>query len=171
MSALQYGDYQNEIYFDGLEGRLPKYPVDFASLERKAAEVLPSWVHSYVAGGCGDEGTQRANVDAFSRYGIVPRMLVGATERDLSVSLFDMTLPTPVFMAPIGVIGLCSQDFHGDIAVAKASAQSGVPMSAGTLTSTGWPSPPARTRGRPPWHGSKCLPTRCAGRIWAGCAR
>jgi lactate 2-monooxygenase len=134
MSIPQYGDYQNEIYFDGLEGRLPKYPVDFASLERKAAEVLPSWVHSYVAGGCGDEGTQRANVDAFSRYGIVPRMLVGATERDLSVSLFDMTLPTPVFMAPIGVIGLCSQDFHGDIAVAKASAQTGVPMSAGTLT-------------------------------------
>jgi lactate 2-monooxygenase len=61
-------------------------------------------------------------------------MLVGATERDLSVSLFDMTLPTPVFMCPIGVIGLCSQDFHGDIAVAKASAQTGVPMVASTLT-------------------------------------
>ena len=105
--------------------------MDFASLERKAAEVLPSWVHSYVAGGRGDEGTQRANVDAFSRYGIVPRMLVAPTERDLSVSLFDMKLPTPVFMAPIGVIGLCSQDFHGGVAVANASAQTGVPMSAG----------------------------------------
>jgi lactate 2-monooxygenase len=35
---------------------------------------------------------------------------------------------------PIGVIGLCSQDFHGDIAVAKASAQTGVPMVASTLT-------------------------------------
>ena len=81
MSIPQYGDYQFDIYFDGLEGQLPKYPVDFALLERKAAEVPPSWVHSYVAGGCGDEGTQRANVDAFSRYGIVPRMLVGATER------------------------------------------------------------------------------------------
>jgi FMN-dependent dehydrogenase len=68
-------------------------------------------VYSYVGGGCGDEGTQRANVDAFSWYGIVPRMLVGATERDLSVSLFGMTLPTPVFMEPIGVIGLCSQAF------------------------------------------------------------
>jgi isopentenyl diphosphate isomerase/L-lactate dehydrogenase-like FMN-dependent dehydrogenase len=134
VSIPQYGDYQFDIYFDGLEGQLPKYPVDFASLERKAAETLPSWVHSYVAGGCGDEGTQRANVNAFSRYAIVPRMLVGATERDLSVSLFDMTPPTQVFMAPIGVIGLCSQDFHGDIAVAKASAQTGVPMSAGTLT-------------------------------------
>jgi isopentenyl diphosphate isomerase/L-lactate dehydrogenase-like FMN-dependent dehydrogenase len=50
------------------------------------------------------------------------------------VSLFEMTLPTPVFMCPIGVIGLCSQDFHGDIAVAKASAQTGVPMVASTLT-------------------------------------
>ncbi len=123
-----------EIYFDGLEGRVPKYPVDYPSLERAAAEVLPSFVYSYVAGGCGDERTQRANVDAFSRFAIVPRMLVGATERDLSVSLFDMKLPTPLFMCPIGVIGLCAQDFHGDIQVAKASAQTGVPMVASTLT-------------------------------------
>jgi len=123
-----------EIYFDGLEGRVPKYPVDYPSLERAAAKVLPSFVYSYVAGGCGDERTQRANVDAFSRFAIVPRMLVGATERDLSVSLFDMKLPTPLFMCPIGVIGLCAQDFHGDIQVAKASAQTGVPMVASTLT-------------------------------------
>ena len=130
----QYGDYQFDLYFNGLKGQLPNYPVDFASLERAAALVLPPWVYSYVAGGAGDEGTQRGNVEAFSRYGIVPRMLVGATERDLSVSLFDMHLPSPLFMCPIGVIGLCSQDFHGDIAVAKASAQTGVPMVASTLT-------------------------------------
>jgi hypothetical protein len=49
MSPPQYGDYQFDIYFDGLEGQLPKYPVDFASLERKAAEALaqdgrvPDW--------------------------------------------------------------------------------------------------------------------------------
>jgi isopentenyl diphosphate isomerase/L-lactate dehydrogenase-like FMN-dependent dehydrogenase len=134
MAVPQYGDYQHEIYLNGLDGQLPRYPVDFASLERAAAQVLPSFVRSYVAGGCGDETTQRANVEAFARYGIVPRMLVGATERDLSVSLFDMTLPTPLFLCPIGVIGLCAQDFHGDIAVAKASAATGVPMVASTLT-------------------------------------
>jgi hypothetical protein len=44
---------------------------------------------------------------------------------------------------PIGVIGLCSQDFHGDIAVGKASAQTGVPMAASTflvfaLTPSAW---------------------------------
>jgi hypothetical protein len=32
MAVPQYGDYQYGIYFDdGLDGRLPKYPVDFAS--------------------------------------------------------------------------------------------------------------------------------------------
>jgi lactate 2-monooxygenase len=81
-----------------------------------------------------DGNTQRANIDAFSHYGIVPRMLIGATERDVSVSLFDMQLANPLFMAPVGVLGVCSQDFHGDIQVAKASARTGVPMVASTLT-------------------------------------
>jgi hypothetical protein len=87
MAVPQYGDYQHEIYLNGLDGRLPRHPVDFSSLERAAAEVLPSFVQSYVASGCGDEGTQRANVDAFSRYAIVPRMLVGATELDLLTAI------------------------------------------------------------------------------------
>jgi lactate 2-monooxygenase len=134
MTAYQYGDFQFEIYLDGLEGKLPRHPVDYASLERKAAEILPSWVHSYVAGGCGDERTQRANVEAFGRWGFVPRMLNGAYERDLSVSLFGVDLPTPLLMCPIGVIGLCAQDFHGDLSTAEAAARTGVPMIASTLT-------------------------------------
>ena len=134
MPTPQYGDYQMEIYGAGLHGQLPRFPVDYASLERAAVEVLPSWVYSYVGYGAGDGNTQRANIEAFSRYGIVPRMLVGATERDLSVSLFDMQLPTPLFMPPVGVVGVCSQDLHGDIQAAKASAQTGVPMVASTLT-------------------------------------
>ena len=134
MPTPQYGDYQSEIYGAGLQGKLPRFPLDYASLERAAAEVLPAWVYSYVGYGAGDGNTQRANIEAFSRYGIVPRMLVGATERDLSVSLFDMQLPTPLFMPPVGVVGVCSQDLHGDIQAAQASAQTGVPMVASTLT-------------------------------------
>ena len=37
-------------------------------------------------------------------------------------------------MAPIGVIGLCAQDGHGDLATARAAARPGVPMVASTLT-------------------------------------
>jgi lactate 2-monooxygenase len=130
----QFGDFQLDIYTDGVRGRVPRYPVDFASLEEKAKSVLPWWVHSYVAGGSGDEHTQRANAKAFTRWGLVPRMFNGAAERDLSVSLFGLDLPTPIFMAPVGVIGLCAQDFHGDLRVAEAAAATGVPMMTSTLS-------------------------------------
>jgi lactate 2-monooxygenase len=43
-------------------------------------------------------------------------------------------LPAPFFMAPIGVIGICAQDGHGDIATARAAARTGVPMVVSTLT-------------------------------------
>ena len=129
-----FGDYQNEIYFKALQGVLPELPMAFAELEARAAAALPPSVWSYVAGGAGDEYTQRANASAFQRWGLVPRMLVGAKQRDLSVELFGMTLPGPLFMAPVGVLGLCAPDGHGDLATARAAARTGVPMVASTLS-------------------------------------
>jgi lactate 2-monooxygenase len=132
---MAYGDYQLEIYLNGLSGVLPDLPMEFAELEERAKAAMPPTVWSYVHGGAGSERTQRANVSAFDRWGLVPRMFVGATERDLEVDLFGLTLPSPVFMAPIGVLGICAQDGHGDLATARAAAQTGVPMVASTLSS------------------------------------
>jgi lactate 2-monooxygenase len=129
-----FGDFQLEIYLAGLSGTVPSLPVSYAELEARAERALPPSVLSYVAGGAGDEYTQRANVTAFSQWGLMPRMLVGAGKRDLSVDLFGLHLPSPVFMAPIGVIGLCAHDGHGDLATASAAARSGVPMVASTLS-------------------------------------
>jgi lactate 2-monooxygenase len=129
-----YGDYQNEIYLNGLQGVRPRVPVDFKSLEAKASAALPQNVLSYVQGGCGDEHTQDLNVAAFRRWGLMPRMMVDASRRDLSIDLFGMKLPTPLFMSPIGVISLCAQDGRGDIATARAAARTGVPMVASTLS-------------------------------------
>jgi lactate 2-monooxygenase len=61
-------------------------------------------------------------------------MLNARGARDLSIRLFGMELPSPVFMSPIGVIGLCAQDGHGDLATAKAAARTKVPMVASTLS-------------------------------------
>jgi lactate 2-monooxygenase len=129
-----FGDYQLEIYLAGLQGTVPAFPIVYAELEARAGKALPPSLLSYVAGGAGDEHTQRANVSAFHQWGLIPRMFVGAAKRDLSVELFGMTLPSPLLMAPIGVIGLCAQDGHGDLAAAAASARTGVPMIASTLT-------------------------------------
>jgi lactate 2-monooxygenase len=129
-----FGDYQFEIYLTGLQGTVPAFPMAYAELEARAEKAMSPSVWSYVAGGAGSEHTQRANVSAFHQWGLIPRMLAGATQRDLSVELFGMTLPSPLLMAPIGVIGLCAQDGHGDLAAAAASARTGVPMIASTLT-------------------------------------
>lgn len=134
MATTPYGNYQNEIYFAGLGGVVPTWPVDHAELERRAQAAMSPSVWSYVAGGAGDERTQRANVSAFDEWGLVPRMLVGATERDLTVDVCGMTWDVPLFMAPVGVIGLCSPDGHGDVGTAKAAARTGVPMVASTLS-------------------------------------
>jgi lactate 2-monooxygenase len=130
----QFGDYQNEIYGAGLRGVLPKLPVDAATLEARAEAAMPPHVRDYVQGGCGDEHTQRRNVEAFRHWGMVPRMLVDSSTRDLSIELFGLTLPTPLFMSPIGVTGICTPDGHGDLAAARASAATGVPMMVSTLT-------------------------------------
>jgi lactate 2-monooxygenase len=129
-----FGDYQNLIYGQGLAGIVPKVPVDFATLVKRAEAAMPPFVLNYVQGGCGDELTQNRNRTAFDHWGMTPRMMVDASKRDLSIELFGMTLPTPLFMAPIGVTGICTQDMHGDIAAAKAAAATGVPLCASTLS-------------------------------------
>jgi lactate 2-monooxygenase len=129
-----HGDWQFGIYFEGLAGQRPTLPMSYADLERRAEGGMSEELWSYVAGGAGDEGTQRANVTAFDRWGLMPRMLAGAAERDLSVELFERRLPTPLMFAPVGVIGLCAEDGHGDLATARAAAATGVPMIASTLS-------------------------------------
>lgn len=129
-----YGDYQLEIYDAGLRGLLPSVPVDFTTLEARAVKALSPSVRNYVQGGCGDELTQRRNASAFEHWGIVPRMMVDCGTRDLSIELFGKVLPSPIFMAPIGVGALCVPDGHGDIAAAEASVDTDVPFTVSTLS-------------------------------------
>ena len=129
-----HGDWQFGIYLEGLTGTRPRLPMSYAELERRAEATMSAELWSYVAGGAGGETTQRANVTAFDTWGLMPRMLAGAAERDLSVELFERRLPTPLMFAPVGVIGLCADDGHGDLVTARAAAAQGVPMIASTLS-------------------------------------
>jgi lactate 2-monooxygenase len=131
---ISFADYQEELYDQGLTGHQPQYPIRFEDLEEKASAAMTPKVWGYVAGGAGDEHTQRANCEAFKRWGLYPRMLVAPAERDMSIELLGVKLPSPIFMAPIGVIGVCAQDGHGDLACARASVRTGVPFFAATLS-------------------------------------
>jgi lactate 2-monooxygenase len=131
---VNFGDFQLELYVNGLNGVRPELPVTAAAMEERARAAMSTEVWSYLAGGAGNEFTQDLNVAAFDRYGLMPRMLAGAAERDLSTKLFGIELASPLLLAPVGIIGLCAQDGHGDLATARAAARSGVPMVASTLS-------------------------------------
>lgn len=132
---MSFGDYQIELYLGALGGVLPAHPFAYDELEERALAALPPELRTYVAGGAGDETTQRGNADAFARYGLVPRMFRASPERDLSVELFGRTLASPLLLAPVGVLGICTPDQHGDIHGAEAAAAAGVPFIGSTLMS------------------------------------
>lgn len=132
-AMANFSDFNLGIYLNGLSGTKPPYPVTYDGLAAAAAAVLDPVLLDYVSGGAGDEHTQTGNSTAFHRWGVVPRMLSGAAERDLSVELFGRRYATPLFMAPIGVVGIMHEDQHGDLEVARAAAASGVPAVLSTL--------------------------------------
>ena len=97
---------QFEIYQLGLAAKKLSVPIPLAQLEKKAAEVLPPPAYDYAAGGASGERTMRANLAAFDRWRIVPRMLRDVSQRDLSVEMLGRTLPAPVLLGPVGVQGI-----------------------------------------------------------------
>src|SRR4051794_16641917 len=95
--------HQMELYRSGFEGRPHERPVGIEALEERAKAVLPREAYDYVAGGAGSEATMRANLDAFGRWRIVPRVLRDVGRRDLSVDVLGRRLPAPFLFAPVGV--------------------------------------------------------------------
>jgi lactate 2-monooxygenase len=122
VSAFEGGQVQNAIYVSG-ESPWPIAPEEW---EARAAEVLEPGPFDYIAGGAGSESTMRANLQAFERRRLRPRMLAGNVQRDISVDVLGTGSPAPFFLAPIGVLSIAHAD--GELAVARAAAATGVPM-------------------------------------------
>jgi L-lactate dehydrogenase (cytochrome) len=117
---------QDEVYRAGVYGRRPLVPTAARALQARAKQALNARSYSYVAGGAGDEATQRANRAAFDRWAVVPRVLRDVSSRDTSVELFGRRLPGPLLLGPVGALELVHRE--ADLAVARAAAAAGVPM-------------------------------------------
>ncbi|HEX3807275.1 MAG TPA: alpha-hydroxy-acid oxidizing protein [Gaiellaceae bacterium] len=114
---------QNAIY---IAQQPPEWPIAAADWERAAEEKLDSGAFGYIAGGAGAESTMRANLAAFDRWRIRPRMLAGNAVRDISVDVLGLHSPAPFVLAPIGVLSIAHEE--AEVGAAKAAASSGVPM-------------------------------------------
>ena len=126
-------DRELEIYQRGLTGERPAAPVSPSRLEEKAKELLKPEAYDYVAGAAGGEATARANLEAFYRWRIVPRMLRNVSQRDCSVELLGVKLPAPVLLGPVGVQGIVHAD--AEVATARAAASLGLPFVLSTVSS------------------------------------
>lgn len=124
---------QQQIYASSLTGGALSVPVSLSLLEQKAKEILSPAAFDYVAGGASGEDTVRANREAFYRWRIVPRMLRDVSQRDLSVELFGVQLPSPVILGPVGVQGILHA--VGELASARAAASLGLPFTLSTAAS------------------------------------
>ena len=67
----------------------------------------------------------RHNREAFERWRIVPRMLHGVTQRDLSTSILGTQLSSPLLLAPIGAASLVAGD--SDVIIARGAAAAKTP--------------------------------------------
>jgi lactate 2-monooxygenase len=124
---------QMEIYVGGLSGKRLAVPVPIDLLERKAAEALSPEAYDYVAGGAGAERTMKANLEAFARWQIVPRMLRDVSRRSLTIRLFNHELPAPLLLGPVGVQEIVHPE--AEVAVGRAAATLGIPSVLSTVSS------------------------------------
>jgi L-lactate dehydrogenase (cytochrome) len=121
VNAFEGSLVQNAIYIAGAA----EWPIGPEDWEAAAEAKIDPGAFAYIAGGAGGEATVRANVEAFERRKLRPRMLAGNTVRDLSVDVLGTRAASPVFLAPVGVLTIAHPE--GEVAAARAAAATGTP--------------------------------------------
>jgi isopentenyl diphosphate isomerase/L-lactate dehydrogenase-like FMN-dependent dehydrogenase len=111
-----------------------QWPVGYDEWEAKAREKLDQPAYDYVAGGAGTESTMRANLEAFYRWRLRPKMLRDTARRDLSTTVLGAQSAAPFMLAPVGVQSIVHEE--AELAVARAAVATGIPMVVSTAAST-----------------------------------
>lgn len=93
---------------------------DFRALAKKR---LPFPIFDYIDGAADDEVTRRRNTAAYENCDLVPNVLAGVSEIDLSTTVMGRKLAMPLFLSPTALQRL----FHwqGERAVARAAEKFG----------------------------------------------
>lgn len=88
-----------------------------------AKQRLPGPIFHYIDGAADDEVTYRRNTSAFDDCDLVPNVLAGVENIDMSVTVMGQKLAMPVFCSPTALQRLFHHD--GERAVARAAEKFG----------------------------------------------
>ena len=104
---------------------------DFRTLAKKR---LPSPIFNYIDGAADDETTYRRNTQSFEECDLVPNVLTGVKDIDMSVTVMGQKLDMPIYCSPTALQRL----FHhkGEMAVAAAAEKFGTMFGVSSLGTT-----------------------------------
>ncbi len=97
-----------------------------------AKQRLPGPIFHYIDGAADDEVTYRRNTAAFEDCDLVPNVLAGVDDVDMSVTVMGQKLDMPLFCSPTALQRLFHHD--GERAVARAAQKFGTLFGVSSLT-------------------------------------
>jgi len=148
--------------------------LELGLLEELAAKLLPRGVFDYFAGGAEDEQTLEANVRAWSKVPLRPRVLRDVASVSLGRETLGGALRAPLGVAPVAYQTLAHPD--GEVATAAGSAEAGALFVLSSRTARRIEDVAATRRGAPWWFQcyvfeDRSLTKSLVGRaIGAGCS-
>ena len=101
---------------------------DFRFLAKKR---LPSPVFNYIDGAADDEKTYERNTASFDDVDLIPNVLRGVEDVDLSVEVFGQKIEMPLYCSPTALQRLFHYD--GERAVARAATKFGTMFGVSSL--------------------------------------
>ena len=109
-----------------------RYPA-LSDLKAKAQKRLPWFVFEYLDSATGEERTQLRNRLGLDAVQLMPSILHGEQEVDLSVDLFGQRHPLPFGVSPVGMSGLFWP--NAERLLAAAATRHGLPYGLSTVAS------------------------------------
>jgi len=104
---------------------------DFRKLAKKK---LPSPIFHYIDGGADDEITLKRNTDSFNKCDLIPNVLTGTSNVDLSTTVLGQKIDFPLFLSATAMHRLYHHE--GERATARAAEKMGTMFGISTMSTT-----------------------------------
>jgi L-lactate dehydrogenase (cytochrome) len=107
---------------------------NFEDFRKLAKKKLPAPIFHYIDGGADDEITLKKNTESFNKCDLIPNVLTGASDIDLSTNVLGQKIDFPLFLSATAMHRLYHHE--GEKATARAAEKMGTMFGISTMSTT-----------------------------------
>ena len=107
---------------------------NFEDFRKLAKKKLPSPIFHYIDGGSDDEITLKKNTESFNKCDLIPNVLTGASDINLSTTVLGQKIDFPLFLSATAMHRLYHHE--GERATARAAEKMGTMFGTSTMSTT-----------------------------------